>query len=316
MTDAAEVPKRRVGICGIGQMGSACAVAFSRAGHDAVLWARDPDKLAAVESEIDRSTTWCDEHVGPPIAAGGSVSYQPDLDALDAECDVILDCIIEVLDQKVALLRRFPKAKSRGALFLSATSALPITEMSQRADLESLLVGAHFWNPPHLIPVVEVIQGDQTPRERVDETCALLAQIGKRPIVCKDVPGFVGNRLLHALWREAIALVDQGVCSAADVDEIVKLTFALRLPLLGPIENMDYVGLDATARLQRFLGPHLANNIAPRAALTDKLAAGDLGVKTGRGFYDWSERDAADLLAKRDAQVLRQLRFLQEIGEL
>lgn len=307
-------------------MGSACAIAFRRAGYDVLLWARNADKLDRIDGPLKTLESWCDEHLSPPrgpVNGGktppgrpGTLNKTTDLGQLDQTCDVVLDCIIEVMDQKVALLSQFDQARQRGSLFLSATSGLSISEMAHRSRLDDLLVGAHFWNPPHIIPVVEMIQGKATPEKKVATACDLMTSIDKIPIVCKDVPGFVGNRLLHAMWREALHLVGSGVCSAEDVDRITKWTFALRLPVLGPIENMDYVGLDATERIQRYMGPELANNKTPDPCLTEKLERGDLGVKSGRGFYDWSERNIEQLLEHRDRQVARQLEFLKEIGEL
>jgi 3-hydroxybutyryl-CoA dehydrogenase len=305
-----------IGICGIGQMGASSAVAFQRAGYRVLLWARDPAKLRAVEKELARQSSWSDEHIGPAKRTGGAIILEPDLSRLDAEADVVLDCILEVMDFKTTLFRRFDRAKNRGALFLSATSGLSITEMGRDGGCEAVLVGAHFWNPPHLIPVVEMIAGERTPPDRLESACRLMEDIDKIPVRCKDVPGFIGNRIMHAMWREALALVDAGVCTAAEVDRVVKLTFALRLPALGPMENMDLVGLDAAERVQKYLLPDLARNTAPNAGLSTKVAAGDLGMKTGRGFYDWSRRDAKKVIENRDAQIARQVAFLRELGEL
>jgi 3-hydroxybutyryl-CoA dehydrogenase len=143
-----------------------------------------------------------------------------------------------------------------------------------------------------------------------------MEDIGKIPVKCKDVPGFIGNRLMLALWREALALVDAGVCTPEEADRVVKLTFALRLPVLGPFENMDLVGLDAAARIQKYLFPDLATNQVPSRCLTDKVTTGQLGMKSGQGFYDWSRRDATRVIENRDRQIARQLEFLKEIGEL
>lgn len=305
-----------IGICGIGQMGASSAVAFRRAGYRVLLWARDAAKLRAVEAELARQSSWSDEHIGPAKRTGGEIILEPQFTRLDAEADVVLDCILEVMDFKTTLFRRFDRAKTRGALFLSATSGLSIAEMGRDGACEALLVGAHFWNPPHLIPVVEMIAGERTPPDRLESACRLMEDIDKIPVRCKDVPGFIGNRIMHAMWREALALVDAGVCTAAEVDRVVKLTFALRLPALGPMENMDLVGLDAAERVQRYLLPDLARNTTPNSGLAAKVAAGDLGMKTGMGFYDWSQRDAKKVIENRDAQIARQVAFLREIGEL
>ncbi len=305
-----------IGICGIGQMGSSAAVAFQRSGYRVLLWARDEEKLRAVQSQLDTLALWSNENLGPAKRDGGETVLCPDLTRLDAEADVVLDCILEVMDFKTELFRRFDSAKRRDALFLSATSGLSITEMGRGGECESLLVGAHFWNPPHIIPVVEMIAGVATPADKLDVACALMEDIGKIPVRCKDVPGFVGNRLLHAMWREALALVEAGVCSAEELDRIVKLTFALRLPALGPFENMDLVGLDAVQRIHKYLLPDLATNTEPSLLLVEKLDAGAAGMKSGQGFYDWKTRNAEQVIANRDRQIARQLEFLREIGDV
>jgi 3-hydroxybutyryl-CoA dehydrogenase len=305
-----------VGICGIGQMGSSAAVAFQRAGYRVLLWARNADKLQAVRPKLGELSAWSDAHLGPAVRPGGAIHLEPDLERLDAEADVLLDCIVEVMEEKTALFRRLIRTRERRALLLSATSGLSITEMGRRGGCERLLVGAHFWNPPHLIPVVEMVRGADTPDNVLDHACSLMEDIGKIPVRCKDVPGFIGNRLMHAMWREALALLDAGVCSAEDIDRVVKLTFALRLPALGPAENMDLVGLDAVERIHRYLLPELAANTLPSTLLCDKVCAGELGMKTGRGLYDWSQRDADQVIRNRDLQIVRQLQFLRQTGEL
>jgi 3-hydroxybutyryl-CoA dehydrogenase len=214
------------------------------------------------------------------------------------------------------LLRGLGSCRERGALVMSCTSALSITEMGRGSELENVLVGAHFWNPPHLIPVVEIVAGTNTPPEQAARAYALMERVGKVPVRCADVPGFIGNRLMHAMWREALALVDAGVCTAEDIDRVVKGTFALRLPALGPMENMDLVGLSLVEKVQRYLLPDLATNATPADALTKRLREGESGMKAGRGFYDWSTRDAAAVVALRDKQIARQLQFLREEGVL
>jgi 3-hydroxybutyryl-CoA dehydrogenase len=307
---------KTIGICGIGQMGASAAIAFKRAGYRVLLWARDGAKLRAVEASLRELEQWSDQHLGTAARTGGEIVLEPELPNLDAAADAVLECIIEVMEEKVTLLRRLESCRRRGALLMSVTSGLSITEMGRRSDTESLLAGAHFWNPPHLIPLVEMVAGLATPPATLDQACALMADIGKIPVRCKDVPGFIGNRLMHAMWREALALVDAGVCSAEDIDRVVKLTFALRLPALGPMENMDLVGLDAAERVHKYLFPDLARNVEPVPCLSAKVKAGALGMKSGIGFYDWSRRDPNQVVANRDRQIARQLKFLREIGEL
>jgi 3-hydroxybutyryl-CoA dehydrogenase len=305
-----------IGICGIGQMGASAAITFKRAGYRVLLWARDRGKLRAVEASLRELEQWSDEHLGAATRAGGEIVLEPDLPSLDAAADAVLECIIEVMEEKAALLNRLENCRGRGALLMSVTSGLSITEMARRSGTEAVMVGAHFWNPPHLIPLVEIVTGLATPPAMLDAACELMADVGKIPIRCKDVAGFIGNRLMHAMWREAVALVDAGVCSAEDIDRVVKLTFALRLPVLGPMENMDLVGLDAVERIHKYLFPDLARNVEPAPCLSAKVKTGALGMKSGKGFYDWSQRDPNRIIANRDHQIARQLAFMREIGEL
>jgi 3-hydroxybutyryl-CoA dehydrogenase len=152
-------------------------------------------------------------------------------------------------------------------------------------------VGTHFWNPPYLVPLVEVVPGAGTSPEAVDSVYDILKKAGKHPVrVRRDVPGFVGNRLQHALWREAISIVDQGIADAATVDEVIKNGFGIRLPVLGPLETADMVGLDLTLQIHDYILRHLDRSVEPAPVLRDKVERGDLGFKTGRGFQEWSEQ--------------------------
>jgi 3-hydroxybutyryl-CoA dehydrogenase len=302
---------QRIGVLGAGQMGAAAAAMFRRAGFYVQLWTRDAQRLQAALPAVEAVETFL-EQMRHPAVPGGTLQLEPDLDALDATADAALECVAEDMTQKQELLRKLANCRKRGALVMSCTSALSITEMARGSGMEAVLVGAHFWNPPHLIPVVEVVAGAHTPAAQADRAVALLERVGKTPVRCADVPGFVGNRLMHAMWREALALVDAGVCSAEDIDRVVKGTFALRLPVLGPMENMDLVGLSLVEKVERYLFPDLATNAEPAEALTSRLREGKTGMKAGQGFYDWSQRDAAAVVALRDKQIARQLEFLRE----
>lgn len=306
----------RIAVCGIGQMGAAAAACFARAGFPVLLWARDGAKLATVPEQLAKLNAFLDEHVGPAATTPGPVETSADLGRVNAEADVVLECVAEDLDQKAALFRKLLPAAERGAILATCTSGLSVSEMGRRSGAGRRLVGAHFWNPPHLMPVVEVVRGDDTDGGLVEAVADLLRRAGKLPVVCKDVPGFIGNRLQHALWREAIHLVQSGVCSAADVDLVTRLTFALRLPAVGPFENMDLVGLDLLASIQSYLLADLADTKGVPPAVDELRAKGHTGMRAGRGFYDWAERDPAAVTAARDQQIVRQLAFLGEIARL
>ena len=155
------------------------------------------------------------------------------------------------------------------------------------------MIGTHFWNPPHLVPLVEVIQNEKTSAETVRRTMELLRDAGRKPVhVKKDIPGFVGNRLQHALKREAIALVAAGVCDADTIDEVVKSGFGARMAVLGPMEQSDLVGLDLTLDIQNVLLADLDRSTEPTAFLKDKVATGKLGMRSGEGLRKWTPQSA------------------------
>lgn len=297
-------------------MGAAAAVLFRRAGHEVMLWARNLAKHPQIKEATDATEAFLNEHFGPAPHAGGTLTLESSLAQVDQTSDAILECVAEEMDQKTALLSQLTHCRERKALIMTCTSALCVTDMARGSGLEGILVGAHFWNPPHLIPMVEVIPGKGTPETQVERAMTLLQHAGKIAVRCADVPGFIGNRLQHAMWREALALVDAGVCTAQDVDRVVKWTFALRLPALGPFENMDLVGLPLVQGIETYLFPHLATNRKPARSLTTRVQDGHTGMKAGQGFYDWTLRDAAAVVALRDRQIVQQLQFLKEQGAL
>ena len=303
----------RIGICGIGQMGAAAAVAFKRSGYEVLLWGRNPDKLAAVQKTLANLEDWMQQHVGPSLQEGGSILPVHELQPIDEQADLVMDCIAEEMDQKVELLQGLAGGRQRGAIFITTTSGLSITELGRRGGCAELLAGAHFWNPPHLMPLVEVIRGEDTPDAVMDCVCEVVESIGKIPVrVNRDIPGFIGNRMLHALWREAIFLVQEGIAEPEDIDKVARLTFGLRMPAVGPLENADLVGLDLVETIQRYLLPSLSDDKQVQPALRERTEHDHKGIKSGKGFYDWAERDASELVERRDAQIVHQLKYLRD----
>lgn len=205
------------------------------------------------------------------------------------DADFVVECIPENMELKQNLFKSLESLCRPDTIFASNTSVMSITEIFSKCSIRDRVVGTHFWNPPYLIPLVEVVKSDDTSEETMDKTMELLNKVGKHPIrVNKDVPGFVANRLQHALWREAISIVERGIADAATVDEAVKYSFGLRLPKLAPMENADMVGNDLTLSIHSYILKYLENSPEPSPLLKEKVEKGQLGFKSGKGFQEWT----------------------------
>ena len=303
-----------IGVCGIGQIGLALGLACWRSGYRVLLYGRNPQKLEKARHDLERMDGWMASEFPEQQPRYGELRYTSDLGPLDQEAELVVEGIAEDMAIKVQLWQSLSGAAARGAIFCSSTSGLSISEMGKRTGLPRQVVGTHFWNPPHLMPLVEVVAGSGTTEETIQVAMQFCRSIGKQPVrVNIDAPGFIGNRMLHALWREAIDIVGRGIASPADVDKVAKMTFGLRLPVVGPLENMDLVGLDLVHTIHQYLLADLAANLGPGRLLQERVEKGELGMKSGRGFYDWTVRDPAAVIEARDRQIVRELkRLLQE----
>jgi 3-hydroxybutyryl-CoA dehydrogenase len=207
----------------------------------------------------------------------------------------VVEAVSENLGLKQKIFQDLDSLCPAETLLATNTSVISITEIAEKATNRGRVLGTHFWNPPYLIPLVEVIRGKDTSDRSMDMTFDLMKAIGKHPVrVNKDVPGFVGNRLQHALWREAISIVERGIADAATVDECIRFGFGLRLPVLGPLENADMVGTDLTLAIHDYILKHLESSPAPSPILKRKVEQRELGFKTGRGFQEWPPEKAQE----------------------
>ena len=213
------------------------------------------------------------------------------------DCDLVIEAVAERLEVKQSVFDDLMEHAPPQALLATNSSVIPVGRIAERAPdgHAQRILGAHFWNPPDLIPLVEVIPGPRTADWAMDKAMDYLRAAGKEPVrVRQDV--VPGNRLQHALWREALALVEEGVCAPADVDHIIKRSFGMRLAVLGPLENADLVGLRLTQQIHEVVLPTLSRATAPSALLEECLKAGHGGVKDGAGLYPkWTSEDVAAL---------------------
>ena len=210
-----------------------------------------------------------------------------------SDAQLVIEAVIENLELKQRIFQDLDQLCPTETILATNTSVISITEIVAKAHRRDRIVGTHFWNPPYLIPLVEVVKGKETSEETVEITYDFLKNAGKHPVmVMKDVPGFIGNRLQHALWREAISIVENGIADQASVDEVIKKGFGIRLPVLGPLETADMVGLDMTLAIHDYILKYIDSSPSPSPLLREKVEKGELGFKTGQGFYTWSAEEA------------------------
>jgi 3-hydroxybutyryl-CoA dehydrogenase len=277
----------RAAVIGGGLMGHGIAQVLALAGLEVVVHDPVPEALAAVPHRMAANL----EALG--ITADVRVALEPELEAAAEGAEWVFEAAPENLPLKQEVFERLDAATPPEAILATNTSVMRVGDIAARAELRGRIVGTHWWNPPFLVPLVEVVQGPDTEAAAIERTIALLRSLGKTPVhVRRDVAGFVGNRLQHALWREAFDLVDKGVCDAETVDTVVKAGFGRRLAVLGPMENADLVGLDLTLAIHEYVLPQLDPPSPPSAGLRRRVAAGELGMKTGAGFRTWSEHEA------------------------
>ncbi len=277
---------------GGGLMGHGIAQVLACAGIEVVVSDPVPEALASVPERITANL----ESLGEDARAVERVALEPDAERAVAAADWVFEAAPEDLELKQELFERLDRAAPRDAVLATNTSVMKVGDVAVRAERRGRIVGTHWWNPPFLVPLVEVVQAPDTEPATIERTLSLLDRLGKTPVhVRRDVAGFVGNRLQHALWREAFDLVEKGVCDAETVDTVIKAGFGRRLPVLGPMENADLIGLDLTLAIHEYVLPELDPPSQPSAALRARVERGELGMKSGSGFRSWSSEDAADV---------------------
>ncbi len=284
--------KGTIAIVGAGLMGHGIAQVFALAGHTVHVYDAHRAALDTLRQRIAANLTT----LGLPAGAESRVFGHADLGEAVAGADIVIEAAPEKLELKRSIFAELVRLAPASALIASNTSVIPIGEIADGLPTRERILGTHWWNPPFLVPLVELVGTPLTSSETIAAMTALLTSVGKTPVhVKKDVPGFVGNRLQHALWREAIAIVAEGIADAETVDIVVKASFGRRLAVLGPIENADLVGTDLTLDIHNVVLRHLDRATTPSPYLRELVASGRLGMKSGEGFRRWTPEQAASL---------------------
>ena len=287
--------KSRIAVIGAGLMGHGIAQVFALAGHDVTITDSFAANLDTVKARIATNL----RDLGDDEKAVDRVRPVAALADAVRDADFVVEAVLEDMPLKQKLFAEIEGYVRPTTILASNTSVMPITQIMKGLRYRARALGTHWWNPPFLVPLVEVIGTQWTSSGAIDFTMKLHAEAGKMPAhVMKDVPGFIGNRLQHALWREAISLVENGICDAETVDTVIKAAFGRRLAVLGPLENADLVGTDLTLAIHNTVLPAIEARPGPSPYLEKLVAEGKLGFKSGEGFRTWSPEKQAALRAK------------------
>jgi 3-hydroxybutyryl-CoA dehydrogenase len=304
----------KIVVIGAGMMGPGIAQVFAACGHSVTIHNRTAAKLDSVRDRVQANLTRMAEYGLEDIdripAILDRITVTTGLSAACSDAFVVIETITEDLAMKQDLFRELDGLCGPETILCSNTSVISITEIGSKAKRRERILGTHFYQPPFLVPLVEVIRTELTAPEHMDTAFNVLRDAGKVPVrVQRDVPGFIANRMQHALWREAFSLIDEGICDAETVDLAVRNSFGLRLPVLGPVANADLVGLDLTLAIHDYVLPHLNASAAPSSILRSRVNEGKLGFKTNSGFLEWTEES---MQATRDRLATHLLEMLSK----
>ena len=292
--------EKKVAVIGAGLMGHGIALEFAAAGFDVTINDRNEDLL---EHALERSKKGMELLVSTGRIDDSDIesaltrlSASADLRTAVENADFVIEAVTENLELKKSIFEQLDKLCQPHTILLSNTSTYLPSALASVTGRPDRVAIAHYFNPPHLLPIVEVVRGPETSDETVAATMALFAGIGKKPaLVRKEVQGFIGNRLQFALFREALAMVAAEVAAAQEIDEVVRSSFGRRLSVAGPFELRELIGLDLALAIGKQIVPSLDNTKTVPAVLAQKVRDGHLGTKTGKGFYDWTPESAEAL---------------------
>ena len=300
-------------VIGTGMMGPGIAGTLALGGVKATILSRNPESARkGLESALRQLRLLEENGLADAVQAARAAELLDASDAFEAvvaAADIVIESAPENMEFKQNLFAHMDAIAKAGAVLASNTSGLSITAIASRCTRPERVLTTHFWNPPHLMPLVEIVKGEKTSHDVAMAVRDLLAHCGKVPVVVKkDRPGQLGNRLQMALVREAVNIVAEGIADVEDVDLAAKSGFGLRLPVYGIFEHQDVVGLDMGLSIVDYVAGDLYNKPQAPDLYHQKVARGELGVKSGKGFYDWSTKSADEVKARRDKFVLEFLK--------
>jgi 3-hydroxybutyryl-CoA dehydrogenase len=314
---------RRAAVIGAGLMGQGIAQLFGRAGIPVYVTDSRPDRLVEGLRQIRRDLKASVKGgLLEEDSADTAVSLIKPVRTIQEaaeDADFVTECITESLRLKQRVFEELEASAPANAIFATNTSSLSLSDIGRNVRRKSRLIVTHYFNPPHVVPIVEVVPSRHTNPVVTDTVCKLLSQLGKRPVLLKKAKqGFLINRVQCAIAREVLSLLEEGVVDPEEMDVALMGTIGFRLCASGPLKIMDFGGLDVWLEMMRNVVPDLSNRRSAPEILRRKVAAGGLGLKSGKGFYDWSPgrttRGCAALLKKRDEAYFTLLKLFYRQG--
>jgi 3-hydroxyacyl-CoA dehydrogenase len=294
---------KRAAIVGTGTMGPGMGAVLARAGIQTALFDVSAEALERARTGVAMAQGALDR-LDAVKADGGGITYESDLATALAGCQLVIEAAPEKLELKQQLFADFERSVTPDAILASNTSGIPITRIAANLQNPERVVGMHWSNPPHMIPMIEVIPGESTSQATVDATVKLVQDFGYHAVVEREVPGFVENRILYAILRECLDLVDRGIVDAAGLDTNVRWGIGYKLAVIGPMELLDMAGLDIYKAVGTYLNPDLSTSGEVSSTILDLIDKGRLGMKTGGGLYDYTPEQINELRASRVAKLI------------
>ncbi len=305
----------KVAVVGTGVMGSGIAQVFAQQGFSVIVNDLNEDILQKAKKRLENNLyLFHQEGVlskGDLKGALQNLTFSSQLDEISG-VDIVVEAIPEQIKLKQALFQKLDKMFSSEVILATNTSGISISLIASVTKRPDRVVGMHWWNPPYIIPVVEIIKGGKTKEEIVEAVRELVVRLKKKPVlVKKDIPGFLGNRMQYALMREAVHLLEEKVASAEDIDTMVKAGFGFKFPVIGPLETIDMAGMDIFYNVSQYLYKELDFSKQPQKLVEEKVRQKKLGMKTEEGFYDYKKIDSNKLNQER---VKKYISLLKELG--
>nr|WP_312578610.1 3-hydroxyacyl-CoA dehydrogenase family protein [Sedimentibacter sp.] len=307
---------KKVGVAGGGTMGSGIALIFAQKGYEVVVTDIEEKFLDNTKKIISiNNRTLINEGLlseDEALESLKNITYSTDKRVF-ADADLIIEAIVEKMDIKQNYWKEVEEIAGESAIFATNTSGLSINGICEKVKNKGRFIGMHWWNPPHIIPLIELIKADDTADETVYLLKQLVDNIGKKSVVVlKDANGFIGNRLQFAVYREALKIVEDGIATVEDVDNAMKYGPGFRYPVLGPFETADLGGLDTFYFISSYLFNELSSAKEPTQLQKELMDNKKLGVKSGEGFYDYPGNKAEEVMQRRDENFFKMLKYIHK----